>query len=105
MPPATYVRLSADAVRSQLLGSKWRISNDTIQSRYIFKSFEDTWAFLQKVALRSHIQGHHPKITTIYNKVELELTTHDVNGLSDMDVKLAKRFEKYAKEIGEKDSI
>lgn len=72
---------------------------DAIRANYKFKSFEDTWAFLTKVAMRSHLEGHHPMIKNVYNRVELELTTHDVAGLSDLDFKLATRFTKYANQF------
>lgn len=60
--------------------------------------------------MRAHLWGHHPSITTTYNKVSLELTTHDLKdesseaafsgtsttgGISDIDIKLAKKIEEY----------
>ncbi|VEU23368.1 DEKNAAC104598 [Brettanomyces naardenensis] len=76
--------------------------NEALARRFKFKSFEDTWAFLTKVSLRSHLLGHHPKITTVYNVVDMELTTHDVSGLTTLDFKMASRFSRYAKDLGEK---
>ncbi|GME68530.1 unnamed protein product [[Candida] boidinii] len=70
-----------------------------------FKTFEDTWAFLTKIAMRSHLTAHHPTIINTYNKVTLELNTHDVNGLTDLDFKLAKRFSDYAFKIGEIEQV
>ncbi|CAL9730678.1 hypothetical protein MOUN0_K01508 [Monosporozyma unispora] len=62
-----------------------------------FPDFETTWSFLNQVAMRAHLWGHHPTIKTTYNKVNLELTTHDIDGgnISDIDLKLAKRIESY----------
>lgn len=62
-----------------------------------FPDFESTWAFLNRVAMRSHLYGHHPSICTEYNKVKLRLTTHDLDdgNISDIDIKLAKRIESY----------
>lgn len=51
--------------------------------------------FLNKVALRSHLWGHHPTIATTYNTVRITLTTHDVGGVSDIDVKLARKINSY----------
>lgn len=86
------------------LSNVWRL-NTTATSLIMeceFKDYESTWGFLSQVAMRSHLWGHHPKITTCYNKVKLELTTHDLlkegkqyDGLSDIDLKMAKRIEKY----------
>lgn len=72
---------------------------DRVVRSYQFKSFEDSWSFLTKVAMRSHKMGHHPKITNLYNRVDLELTTHDVNGLSEIDFKMATVFEKAARRL------
>lgn len=62
-----------------------------------FPDYETTWSFLNQVSMRAHLWGHHPTITTTYNKVNLELTTHDLEGgnISDIDLKLAKRIESY----------
>lgn len=78
-------------------------SSDALVRVYKFKSFEDTWSFLTKVAMRSHKYSHHVKIINLYNIVELELTTHDVGGLSELDFKMAKAFEKSAQNFGLKD--
>ncbi|KAK5962674.1 4a-hydroxytetrahydrobiopterin dehydratase PWA37_005115 [Arxiozyma heterogenica] len=69
----------------------------TLRRKYTFSNFEATWSFLIQVSMRAHLWGHHPTIHTIYNKVELELITHDLdNGcISDIDLKLAKQIESY----------
>lgn len=72
---------------------------DCIIREYKFKNFEDSWIFLNKVAMRSHKLGHHPKIYNNYNIVEIELTTHDVKGLSEIDFKMAKVFENTANKL------
>ncbi|KAG7810310.1 hypothetical protein KL921_002805 [Ogataea angusta] len=88
-------------IRDQLGLHMWILDpRHFLERKYTFQNFEDTWAFLTKVALRSHISGHHPKITTLYNKVTIQLTTHDVQGLTQQDFKFAERFESYANRIG-----
>ncbi|KAH3899893.1 related to Putative pterin-4-alpha-carbinolamine dehydratase [Saccharomycodes ludwigii] len=76
----------------------WQLSSTgkSIIKNYTLPNYENTWAFLQQVAMRSHLWGHHPSITTVYNKVKIELTTHDVNGVSDIDIKLGTKIDKYA---------
>lgn len=104
-----YVKLGVSQIRSLLIDiPKWKFIEkeidssvpDTLLRKYTFKSFEETWAFLNRVALRSHKLGHHPKITNTYNVVDLELTTHDVGGLSEVDFKMAKAFDKAAIQYG-----
>lgn len=84
---------------------QWKFANegnykvDTIIRDYQFPNFEKTWAFLTRVAMKCHKLGHHPKIINEYNLVTIELSTHDVNGLSDLDFKMAKSLEKVASEV------
>ena len=72
---------------------------DTIRREYRFRSFEESWSFITRVAMRAHKLGHHPTIVNKYNIVELELTTHDVEGLSELDFKMAKALEKAALQL------
>lgn len=48
-----------------------------LYATYKFKSFKRTWDFLNGVATCAHTQRHHPEIFTVYNRVDLWLTTHD----------------------------
>lgn len=101
------IALSINKENVHLPEFRWKVVNDQKNSevltrRFQFKSFEDTWAFLTKVSLRSHKLQHHPKLTTLYNVVDLELTTHDVQGLTETDFKMAKVFSKFAAKLGEK---
>ncbi|CEP23180.1 phhB [Cyberlindnera jadinii] len=73
----------------------WTLKDGSITKDFELKDFEKTWSFLNRVAMRSHLWGHHPTILTTYNKVCITLTTHDIGGVSDIDVKLAKRINGY----------
>ncbi|CAG98922.1 4a-hydroxytetrahydrobiopterin dehydratase [Kluyveromyces lactis] len=84
---------------------KWRLMENELVRDYKFRDFEETWSFLNKVAMRSHLWGHHPTITTTYNRVQFRLTTHDVSGISDADIMMASRIEKYIKQIDPKKGI
>ncbi|KAG7696806.1 hypothetical protein KL930_002744 [Ogataea haglerorum] len=91
-------------IKDQLGLRKWVLDpRHFLEREYTFQNFEDTWAFLTKVALRAHLCGHHPKITTLYNKVTIHLTTHDAQGITQLDFKFAERCERYANRIGLKD--
>lgn len=107
---SSLIRITTSEVKSFLSAiPKWKFipnmnsTSDTLVRVYQFKSFEDTWSFLTKVAMRSHKLGHHVKIINLYNVVELELTTHDVGGLSELDFKMAMAFEKSAEQLGLKE--
>ncbi|ODV79648.1 pterin-4-alpha-carbinolamine dehydratase, partial [Suhomyces tanzawaensis NRRL Y-17324] len=61
-----------------------------LQADYKFGSFAKTWKFLNSIVIPAHTLKHHPTITTTYNKVKIELTTHDQgNKITSLDFKLA----------------
>lgn len=97
-----YIVLSDDEIKSELdLLKDWKLSIDSksISKSFTFKGFQTAWAFLTQVAMHSHLNGHHPMILNKYNKVELTLHTDDVDALTPMDMKLAKRFDGYSKKL------
>jgi 4a-hydroxytetrahydrobiopterin dehydratase len=54
-----------------------------------FKDFSEAFGFLTRVALHAEKQDHHPEFTSVWNRVDFRLTTHDAGGVTDRDVKLA----------------
>ncbi|CAH6718668.1 hypothetical protein CLIB1444_01S11892 [[Candida] jaroonii] len=61
-----------------------------LKAEYKLKNFPITWEFLNTIALAAHKSRHHPEITTVYNNVTIELTTHDLsNNVSQLDLDLA----------------
>ena len=67
----------------------WMIDNQTIKKEFKFDNFIDAFGFMSKVALLSEKMDHHPNWQNTYNKVTIELTTHDMGGISTNDIKLA----------------
>jgi len=65
---------------------------DAIQRSFKFKNFNEAWGFMTRVALMAEKADHHPEWFNVYNRVDILLTTHDCNGLSQRDVKLAKQI-------------
>ncbi|KAJ1501681.1 putative pterin-4-alpha-carbinolamine dehydratase [Coelomomyces lativittatus] len=62
---------------------------DAIQKEYLFKDFATAWQFMSYVALHAEKMDHHPEWFNVYNKVEVTLSTHTVNGCSELDIELA----------------
>ncbi|KAI5957494.1 hypothetical protein KGF57_003188 [Candida theae] len=61
-----------------------------LEVHYKLKNFKKTWEFLNLIAKQADLKKHHPKITTVYNKIDIELTTHDVgNNITEADIGLA----------------
>ncbi len=95
-------KLTAEARRAalaELAGWQPVEGRDAIHKAFKFKSFSQAWGFMNRVALAAEKLDHHPEWFNVYNRVEITLSTHDCDGLSERDVKLAKRIESYAKEI------
>lgn len=93
--PALLSDQERDALAETL--ADWRVSDDgtAITRQFKFKSFNQAFAFMTRVALMAEKLDHHPEWSNVYNKVDVLLTTHSANGLTALDVKLAQAMDKY----------
>lgn len=78
--------------------SGWNIENKKLHREFQFKTFVDAFGFLTKTALVSEQMNHHPEWFNVYNRVTVDLTTHDVGGITDRDFQLAEQMNKFFKE-------
>ena len=67
----------------------WNYQNEALQKSFKFKNFAEAWAFMSHVALLAEKADHHPDWSNVYNKVEINLTTHEAGGVSEKDFELA----------------
>ena len=74
--------------------SSWEIDDKTIKKEFKFDNFIDAFGFMSKVALLSEKMDHHPDWQNTYNKVTINLTTHDKGGITTNDIKLAESIDK-----------
>ena len=82
-----------DALRG-LGGWTYDAAEAAIARDFKFKDFSEAFAFMSRVALAAEKAGHHPDWSNSYNSVSIRLSTHDVGGLSDKDIALAKTIDK-----------
>jgi len=75
---------------------------DAVQQTFTFEDFNAAFGFMTRIAIEADKSDHHPEWFNVYNRVEITLTTHDADGLSIRDVKLAQFIEKAARETGAK---
>jgi 4a-hydroxytetrahydrobiopterin dehydratase len=68
----------------------WVVKNSKLHRSFEFKNFVEAFAFMTEIALQAEKMDHHPEWFNVYNKVTIDLMTHDVSGISDQDIKLAK---------------
>lgn len=85
-----------------LLSSGWTVQakRDAIYKEFAFTNFNEAFGFMTRVALQAEKMDHHPEWFNVYNKVNITLSSHDVNGLSQRDVKLATFMDKVAAATG-----
>jgi 4a-hydroxytetrahydrobiopterin dehydratase len=72
---------------------EWKVVNGKLNRAFKFDSFVDAFAFLTKVAFAADKLDHHPELFNVYNRVVIDLATHDVDGISDLDIELAKKID------------
>ena len=66
---------------------------DAISKTFKFKTFIDAFSWMSRIALKAEKMNHHPEWFNVYNRVEVELTTHDSGGITDLDFFLAAKME------------
>ncbi|HWW58058.1 MAG TPA: 4a-hydroxytetrahydrobiopterin dehydratase [Sphingopyxis sp.] len=66
---------------------------DAITRQFRFDDFAQAFGFMASVAILAEKMDHHPEWSNVYNRVDILLTTHDADGLSERDAKLAEAIE------------
>lgn len=81
-----------------LLESGWEMvdGRDAIHKTYEFANFVEAFGFMTRCAIWAEKWDHHPEWSNVYKTVEVTLTSHDVDGLSSRDTKLARKMDKLA---------
>ena len=82
--------------------SEWSetAGRDAITRMFPFKTFNQAFGFMTRVALKAEAMDHHPEWFNVYNRVDVTLSTHDAGGLTRRDVDLALFMDAVAAELG-----
>ena len=87
-------KLSEAEIHNQLKNLKnWSYQNQRLHKKFEFKNFVEAFGFMSKVALLAEKIDHHPNWSNVYNSVSIELFTHDVSGITEFDLTLAKNID------------
>ena len=74
---------------SELTGWSKVDNRDAIQKTFVFRDFIEAFSFMTCSALQAEKMNHHPEWSNVYKTVNVTLTTHDEDGVTDLDIKLA----------------
>jgi 4a-hydroxytetrahydrobiopterin dehydratase len=77
----------------------WTIKDDKLHREYRFPDFARAIGFMTMSALRIEAMNHHPEWSNVYNRVTVDLTTHDAGGVTARDVRLAEKLEETARTL------
>ena len=77
----------------------WRevVGRDAIAKKFIFKDFNEAFAFMTRAAMLAEKMDHHPEWSNVYRTVEVVLATHDAGGVTEKDIAMARAMDGFAK--------
>ena len=81
-----------------LIEAGWKILSDrnAVSKTYKFNSFIEAFSFMTSAAIFAEKLNHHPEWFNVYSRVDVVLTTHDLDAISELDIKLAIHMDKFA---------
>ncbi|HSB83423.1 MAG TPA: 4a-hydroxytetrahydrobiopterin dehydratase [Nitrosarchaeum sp.] len=85
------IRLSAEIIEEELKNLKgWMVVNNKMHKEFEFSDFNQAFGFMTRAAMYIEKMNHHPEWFNVYNKIIVDLTTHDAGGITQNDISLAK---------------
>ena len=86
-------KMTEEQVRSALATLPgWELSAGKLHRTFKFADFNQAWGFMCRVALIAEKMDHHPEWFNVYNTLRVDLSTHDADGITELDVQLAAKI-------------
>ncbi|MGJ8624807.1 MAG: 4a-hydroxytetrahydrobiopterin dehydratase [Yoonia sp.] len=82
--------------RDELAAAGWTVGTASAQKTFTFKNFIEAFGWMTSVAIVAEKLNHHPEWSNVYKTVDVTLTTHDTGGLTELDLKLARKMDALA---------
>ncbi|MFM7578953.1 MAG: 4a-hydroxytetrahydrobiopterin dehydratase, partial [Microcystaceae cyanobacterium] len=74
----------------------WSLGSGKLHRQFTFADFSEAFGFMTRLALVAEKMGHHPEWFNVYNRVTIDLTTHDAGGITALDVEFARQANELA---------
>ena len=88
-------KLSAKEIEDSLVRLQgWSVRDGKLRKEFKFTDFKQAFGFMASVALIAESIDHHPDWSNVYNRVTIDLMTHDIGGISPLDVEFASKVDK-----------
>ena len=85
------IRLSEDQIQSELKNlDGWSVKDGKLHREFQFADFNQAFGYMLRAAMHCEKMNHHPEWFNVYNKLSVDLMTHDAGGITQNDINLAK---------------
>ena len=85
------IRLSSEKISEEMKNLPgWSVKNEKLHKEFQFGDFNQAFGFMTRAAMRIEQMNHHPEWFNVYNRITVDLTTHDAGGITQNDIDLAK---------------
>jgi len=89
--------LEADQIESGMRRlDGWKLDSGKLHRDFKFSNFVEAFGFMTRVAIVAEKMDHHPEWSNVYNRVRVDLTTHDAGGITELDFALAEEMQSLA---------
>ena len=97
---ANAAKLSQPDIQAKLAKlAGWTVSQGKLHREYKFADFAHAFGFMASIAVRAEALAHHPEWSNVWNRVTVDLTTHDAGGITEKDFELAQAMEAIARKL------
>jgi len=92
------IKLTEEQIKKELANLQgWSIVNGKLHKDFVFADFVEAFGFMSMAAIHIEKMNHHPEWFNVYNKLKVELVTHDAGGITQNDINLARTLNSLAK--------